>query len=68
MKYLLLLAFIALVTGGCQVIKQAGCKQKFVTVTVVSQYGNYQMQVPYCDTLYVGSKRPDSIRVEFRKE
>lgn len=60
---------VGLLAGSCSVIKQSECRQKYVTVTVISQYGTQRVRVPYCDTLYIGEKKPpDAIDIVFKKQ
>lgn len=69
MKRLFLVMSVGVLAGSCSVLKQSECKQKYVTVTVISQYGTQRVQVPYCDTLYIGERKPpQSIDIVFKKD
>jgi hypothetical protein len=55
------------ILGSCSVVRNAECKRKYVTVVVVSEYGTYNLQVPYCDTLVMRKgQRPDSVSIQFK--
>lgn len=69
MRKIFLVCLVGLLAGSCSVLKQTDCKQKYVTVTVISQYGTQHVRVPYCDTIYIGKKEPpQAIDIVFKKQ
>lgn len=69
MKKVFIVCLVGLLAGSCSVLKQSECRQKYVTVTVISRYGTQRVQVPYCDTIYLGEKKPpQGIDIVFKKQ